>query len=217
MIRLGNKFFGGFNPYAETLHGDWFERGKWCHTGEIYLNDIALMENPSLSNVLQNKGDSLLWFCKVEQDTTRLYANFGDKNPNQELVEINVRQSVFYPERPYVNYIVVNGFKLSQAATPWAPPTAEQIGLLGTHWSKGWVIENNTITHSKCVGITLGKYGDEWDNKSESEEGYVNCVKRALRHNWNREHIGGHLYVTTLGLIVDKPVLQVAWALFSVR
>ncbi len=48
--------------------------------GEIYLNDIALMENPSLSNVLQNKGDSLLWFCKVEQDTTRLYANFGDKN-----------------------------------------------------------------------------------------------------------------------------------------
>lgn len=192
-VGIPNKFFGGFNPYAETLHGDWFERGKWCHTGEIYLNDIALMENPSLSNVLQNKGDSLLWFCKVEQDTTRLYANFGDKNPNQELVEINVRQSVFYPERPYVNYIVVNGFKLSQAATPWAPPTAEQIGLLGTHWSKGWVIENNTITHSKCVGITLGKYGDEWDNKSESEEGYVNCVKRALRHNWNREHIGGHL------------------------
>lgn len=79
--------------------------------------------------------------CKVEQDTTRLYANFGDKNPNQELVEINVRQSVFYPERPYVNYIVVNGFKLSQAATPWAPPTAEQIGLLGTHWSKDGLLK----------------------------------------------------------------------------
>lgn len=140
-VGIPNKFFGGFNPYAETLHGDWFERGKWCHTGEIYLNDIALMENPSLSNVLQNKGDSLLWFCKVEQDTTRLYVNFGDKNPNQELVEINVRQSVFYPERPYVNYIVVNGFKLSQAATPWAPPTAEQIGLLGTHWSKGGLLK----------------------------------------------------------------------------
>ena len=90
-VGIPNKFFGGFNPYAETLHGDWFERGKWCHTGEIYLNDIALMENPSLSNVLQNKGDSLLWFCKVEQDTTRLYANFGDKNSNQELVEINVK------------------------------------------------------------------------------------------------------------------------------
>lgn len=67
------------------------------------------------------------------------------------------------------------------------------------------------------MGITLGKYGDEWDNKSESEEGYVNCVKRALRHNWNREHIGGIWYVTTLWLIVDKLVLQVAWALFSVR
>ena len=40
-VGIPNKFFGGFNPYAETLHGDWFERGKWCHTGEIYLNDIA--------------------------------------------------------------------------------------------------------------------------------------------------------------------------------
>lgn len=191
-VGIPNCFFGKFNPYADTLHGDWLERGKWCHTGEIYLNDVALVETPSLSNVLLNQGDSLLWYCKVEEDTTHLYANFKNWNPNQELVEINVRQSVFYPEKPYVNYLVVKGFKMSQAATPWAPPTAEQIGLLGTHWSKGWVIENNTITHSKCVGITLGKYGDEWDNKSESEEGYVNCVKRALQHNWNREHIGGH-------------------------
>ena len=37
-------------------------------------------------------------------------------------------------------YIAVKGFKLEQAAIPWAPPTAEQIGLIGTHWSKGWII-----------------------------------------------------------------------------
>lgn len=68
---------------------------------------------------------------------------------------------MFYPEKPFVNYITVRGFTLSQAATPWVPPTAEQIGLIGTHWSKGWVIEHNEVKHSKCVGITLGKYGDE--------------------------------------------------------
>ena len=44
----------------------------------------------------------------------------------------------------------------------------------------------------KCVGITLGKYGDEWDNKAESVEGYVGTVKRALDNQWNREHIGSH-------------------------
>ena len=58
----------------------------------------------------------------------------------------------FYPEKPFVNYITVRGFHVSQAATPWAPPTAEQIGAIGTHWSKGWTIEDNVVTHSKCVG-----------------------------------------------------------------
>ena len=37
----------------------------------------------------------------------------------------------------------MRGFTLEHAATNWAPPTAEQIGLIGTHWSKGWIIENN--------------------------------------------------------------------------
>jgi alpha-L-arabinofuranosidase len=37
---------------------------------------------------------------------------------------------------------------MSQAATPWAPPTAEQVGLIGTNWSKGWIIENNTVSDS---------------------------------------------------------------------
>ncbi len=69
----------------------------------------------------------------------------------------------------------------AHAATPWAPPTAEQIGLIGTHWSKGWIIENNAISHSVCSGIALGKYGDEWDNTSaNSAEGYVKTIERAL-------------------------------------
>ncbi|MDA3926745.1 MAG: hypothetical protein PF904_18825 [Kiritimatiellae bacterium] len=47
-----------------------------------------------------------------------------------------------------------------------APPTAEQSGLIGNHWSKGWIIEDNTISHSVCSGIALGKHGDEFDNTS---------------------------------------------------
>lgn len=193
-VKVPNRIFGDFNPYADTLHGDWFEKGNWCHTGEVYLNNVALTETPQLKNVLSNEtSQTPLWFCEVHQDSTRIWANFGQQNPNEELVEINVRKAVFYPDKPQVNYIVVRGFHLSQAATPWVPPTAEQVGLLGTHWSKGWVIENNTISHSKCVGITLGKYGDEWDNKSGSEEGYINTTKRALEHQWDREHVGSHL------------------------
>lgn len=192
-VAVTNSTFGSFNPYADTLHGDWLERGQWCHTGEVYLNDVALMETSSLENVLLNKTGQSLWYSKVDKDSTWIWVNFGDLNPNHELVEINVRQSVFYPETPFINYITVRGFHMSQAATPWAPPTAEQIGVIGTHWSKGWIIENNEISHSKCVGITLGKYGDEWDNRAESVDGFIGTTQRALANNWNREYVGSHL------------------------
>jgi len=109
-------------------------------------------------------------------------------------VEINVRRTVFYPDQPGRNYITVRGFALRHAATPWAPPTAEQVGLIGTHWSMGWVIENNTISHSTCSGIALGKYGDEWDNTSaNSAEGYVMTIERALKNGWNKQTIGHHI------------------------
>jgi len=82
---------------------------------------------------------------------------------------------------------------MCQAAAPWAPPTAEQIGLLGTHWSKGWVIENNVIKQSKCVGLTLGKYGDEQDNKSATAEAYIKTIARASKNSWDKNSKGSHV------------------------
>ena len=134
-----------------------------------------------------------LWFGQADKENTTIWAQFKGVNPNEQLVEINVRRTVFYPHKPGRNYITVRGFAMRHAATPWAPPTAEQIGLIGTHWSKGWIIENNTISHSKCSGISLGKYGDEWDNKSQSAEGYVETIHRALSNGWSKQNIGGHL------------------------
>lgn len=37
------------------------------------------------------------------------------------------------------------------------------------------------------------KYGDEWDNRSESAEAFVNTTKRALQNKWNKENIGSHI------------------------
>lgn len=192
-VALPNSLFGDFNPYSDTIHGDWLARGQWAHTGEVYLNDKALTETPHLENILLNHKKSLLWYSRVEKDSTWIWADFCGADPNAELVEINVRRTVFYPNKPFVNYITVRGLYISQAATPWAPPTAEQPGAIGTHWSKGWVIEDNIITHSKSVGITLGKYGDEWDNKAESVEGYIGTIKRALHTKWHRDFVGSHI------------------------
>ena len=135
-----------------------------------------------------------LWFAKVDETKTTIWAQFKGINPNDTEVEINVRRTVFYPDKPGINYITVRGFTMMHAATPWAPPTAEQIGLIGTHWSKGWIIEDNDIRYSTCVGITLGKYGDQWDNTSQNTaEGYVKTIERALEKGWSKENIGHHI------------------------
>ncbi|MEK7677486.1 MAG: carbohydrate-binding protein [Verrucomicrobiota bacterium] len=140
--------------------------------------------------------NSQLWFGQVDASNTTIWAQFKGVNPNEQRVEINVRKTVFYPDQPGRNYITVRGFTLRHAATPWAPPTAEQVGLIGTHWSKGWIIENNVISHSVCSGIALGKHGDQYDNTSaDTAEGYVKTIERAHAHAlpWTRENIGHHV------------------------
>jgi alpha-N-arabinofuranosidase len=194
-VTIPNSFFGKFNPYSDLIHGDWFNpKGRNHHTGAVYLNGDWLTEAAKQDEVMEPAGATPLWFGEVDEKNTTICAQFKGVDPNQELVEINVRQTVFYPQKTGINYITVRGFTLQDAATPWAPPTAEQIGLIGTHWSKGWIIENNQVSYSTCSCIALGKYGDEWDNTSaNTAEGYVKTIDRALANGWSKENIGHHI------------------------
>ena len=208
---IPNSLFGDYNPYKIKVGGDWYsDMGRVHHTGEVYLNGTSLFEVPLLQQVLDPKplgltdlkNESLYtWFCEVDDINTYIYANFQGADPNKELVEINVRKACFYPENTGINYITVRGFKMSQAATQWAPATAEQIGLIGTNWSKGWIIENNVISDSKCTGITLGKdrlSGQNVWSKDLTIDGathYNNVIDRALKEpfNWSKKNIGSHI------------------------
>jgi len=198
VVKIQNSFFGNFNPYSDLIRGDWFNptpKERKYHTGAVYLNGDWLMEAMKKEEVTGvSDAKNLLWWTEVDSTTTTIWSQFVGVDPNKETVEINVRQTIFYPDKPFINYITISGFILQHAATNWAPPTAEQMGLIGTHWSRGWVIENNTIRYSKCVGIALGKYGDAFDNKdTESAEGYVGTINRALASGWNKGTIGGHI------------------------
>jgi alpha-N-arabinofuranosidase len=192
---LPNSFFGQFNPYNDLIHGDWFNpMGRQHHTGAVYLDDSGLAEAARLDDVMKPMGSDAVWFGQVNNENTTIWAQFKGVDPNRQRVEINVRQTVFYPEKTGIDYITVRGFTLEDAATPWAPPTAEQIGVIGPHWSKGWIIENNVIRNSICSGISLGKYGDKWDNTSaNTAEGYVETIQRALADGWSKEKIGHHI------------------------
>lgn len=204
-VTIPNSMFGAYNPYKDLIKGDYYsDYGRIHHTGEVFMNGKSFWEKESLEKVLNPKlaenawdadGSIYTWYTESNEEFTTIYANFHNADPNKELVEINVRKACFYPETTGINFITVSGFQMSQAATQWAPPTAEQVGLIGTNWSKGWIIENNTISNSKCTGITLGKYGDEFDNKSaNSADGYIETVKRALvEKGWNKENVGSHM------------------------
>ena len=192
--RLSNSFFGDFNPFSDLIKGDWFDdKNRQHHTGTVYLNGEWMDEAEKLEDVFNPVSENPMWFALVDDKNTTIHAKFKGVNPNEHLVEVNVRQKVFYPDQIGRNYITVCGFIMCHAATPWAPPTAEQIGLIGTHWSKGWVIENNVISHSRCSGLTLGKYGDEWDNYAATADAYNKAIDRALENGWNKETVGGHL------------------------
>lgn len=208
-VTIQNSFFGEYNPYQDTIKGDWFKPRERTHlTGEVYLNEKALYEvtsfdmlkNPIPFQYSREKENSLYqWYAESNDETTTIWANFRDYNPNEELVEINVREACFYPKTPGINYITVQGFHMSQAATQWAAPTAEQIGLIGTHWSKGWIIENNVISNSKCVGITLGKDRasghNAWMNHPVKGGAiiYNEVILKAMYSGWSKENIGSHV------------------------
>ena len=211
VCRIANSVFGDYNPYTTLVYGDWYFATPNKHTGCVYLNDKALYEAITLEECIKGDVYECSWVPEdsiykwyTEQDTvadeTIIYANFQGSNPNEENVEINVRRMCFFPSKTGIGYHTVSGFKIDKAATTWAPPAAFQDGMIGPHWSKGWIIEDCEISNSKCSGISLGKYLDPDNNhyftykqvKSPTQmERDAAC--RGQYHGWLKERIGSHI------------------------
>ena len=198
-VVIPNTFFGDFNPYAEILAGDWVNYSQpYVCLGEVYLNGKPLWQVGTAEEV-KDTSEHLCWYVFVDDFQTTIYANFGGADPNKQLTEINVRPACFYPKLSGVNYITVRGFHISQAATQWAPPTAYQEGMVGPHWSKGWIIEDNEICNSKCVGISLGKDRASGQNRWTTENELIGfnreleAIFKAYNMGWNKDNIGSHI------------------------
>ena len=211
VCRVKNSMFGSYNPYTTYVMGDWYFAPVTKHTGAVYLNDRALYEADTLEDCLhpsvyesswEKEFSVYKWYTTqdTETDETVIYANFQGANPNEENVEINVRRECFMPSKEGVGYITVSGFNINKAATTWAPPAAFQDGMIGPHWSKGWIIEDCEISNSKCAGISLGKYCDPDNNhyftykkvKSPTQM-ERDAVCKGQYHGWLKEKVGSHI------------------------
>ena len=222
-VTVPDGIFGAFNPFAEEIDGDWIvypqKNSPKKHLGDVYLNGMSfyevasraeLSDPPRRTEVLDDwtglpdqirnpEQTQYCWYAEAGDESTTIWANFQGADPNTELVEINVRRSVFYPTEHHRNYITVRGFELAQAACPWTPPTADQPGLIGPNWAKGWVIEDNIIHDAKCSAIAIGKEASTGHNFATArgdKPGYqyqLESVFSARHTGWDAEHIGSHV------------------------
>lgn len=222
MTEIPNTLFGSFNPFATPLEGDWLiHPTSWkLSLGDVYINGESMFQASTYADVLEASLRTLgtgpdwvkfpsqiphaerttrQWYAEVGETLTTIWANFQDIDPNAALIEINVRSSCFTPSRTGVDYITVRGFEMAHAACQWAPPTAEQSGMIAPHWAKGWIIENNHLHDAKCSAISLGKEYSTGDNEAYHEglkPGYqcqLETVFRARHYGWDENRIGSHI------------------------
>lgn len=160
-LKLPNTDFGDYNPY-NILVGRTFN-----HAGEIFLNNKAMYEVDRLAKVEKTVENKLsrdrnvtcyTWYTEQlpAENATVIYANFHDKNPNTEQVELTFRETCFYPEKGEINHLILSGFTMTKTACRWVTPKYNK-GIIGTNRSQGWKIIKCDISHAKCSGISLGR------------------------------------------------------------
>ena len=118
---LSNQMFGDWNPFALEVEGDWLEEPATdyrVHLGDVYINGISMFEAKSMEDLYYNapritccqnswrvEEELILhpeqtvykWYAVVGEDTTTIFCNFQEYDPNNELIEINVRPCCFLP------------------------------------------------------------------------------------------------------------------------
>ncbi len=192
-VTLEDSFFGEFHSLREAREGDWFHplgREHWL--GELFVDGTRIHDVGTVEEVRSTVGS---WTRILGDQSVEILLHV-ETNPSQ--VELGVRPACFYPEKTGLDYITVRGLEMCHAASPWAPPTAEQVGMVGPRWSKGWVIEDCHLHDASGCALSLGLpdgFGDnEWsrNGRKHGSQRQREMVFRALNAGWSFETIGSH-------------------------
>ncbi len=197
MVKLRYDTFGGLNPFTDVISGDWFDARGQTHFRTRLIQDGKPLELHTRQAILA--GGNILEFKVIEEGhavlvpgevSGTIIANFA-KDPNVSTPELIVRPACFYPVEEYRDYIALRGISFKNAGPNWAPPTSEQVAIVGTNWSRGWTIEDCEISGTECSGITLGKYGDVFDDLGGNAQEQSNAIARSTENGLDR--VGHHV------------------------
>ena len=217
-----NSLFGGYNPFAEEVAGDWLvepEAPLHKHLGDIYLNGLSFYEvgrrdevtDPPLRTEVVDHWTGVSDRVRNPEQTPACVARRGRRGYDYHLGQLPGRRpkcgargdqrtpGSVLPRRAPRGLHHRARLRARARRDPWAPPTAEQPGLIGPNWAKGWVIEDNVIHDAKCSAISLGKEastGQNFSTRRGDKPGYqyqLESVFAARQIGWDREHVGSHV------------------------
>ncbi|MFJ4851618.1 MULTISPECIES: discoidin domain-containing protein [unclassified Streptomyces] len=163
-VTLPNSSFGDWNPYAQGQpNGGGGGTFAGYTAGDVYLDETAYYEKPSLSSV---QSSANTWYSEAGPSSTTIWANFNGADPNARLAEINVRRQVFAPDVWGLGYLTVNGFTIKHAANTYSDfpdsPDRRQAGAISVYGGLKWIIENNIVVNARTIGIDIGLSNDTW-------------------------------------------------------
>lgn len=164
-IRLDPADFSGYNPF--------------CANNLIHMREFLVLTRENQKNHLARRGVVFMDGKPLEQvETVReldsaagtyyVEANgmvvhfrpFDDVDPREYLVELTAKEQNFVPAEPYLGYIKVKGFHFTHAATGHPFP---QRGAVSTYRGNHWIIEDNVIEWSNCLGMDVGNEDPSYD------------------------------------------------------
>jgi len=162
-LELDTSCFKEYNPFAIEIQGEWLFRGQEHHLGDVYMDGEALLEKFSIDSLFSN---SNTWYVDTgsivkgirvfPSGKMTIYANFGEEDPDNHLIEINARATGIFPEISGLKYITIDGFDIRHTAPQWGDIYKLEKGAIGMRYGYGWVIQNCTIAYSRNIGISMG-------------------------------------------------------------
>ncbi len=196
VVKLHTSFFNGYNPYSLFVDGDFQNYGQWHHRGDVYLNNSALYEQQTLDDV---KETAHTWYTETKDGFTSIFGNFSDLNPNDELVEINIRELIFFATNTDVDFLTINGLRFLHASPNWQAPNEGdndpnrllQVGALGSNMGKSWIIENSEIAYSKTAGIMFGENERPEDSFEDISQFGDHIIRNNVIHKNGQYGIAG--------------------------
>ena len=188
--------FGGLNPFTDFITGRWFDPKGRNHFRTRLIQDGRPLKVLGIEMFSGEKG-----VPKLEKGSAALVPGRGAsgmivaafaRDPNEAVPELVVRPACFYPILPRRDYITLRGISFVNAGPDWGHPRAEQVGVVGTNWSRGWTVEDCEIAGSCAAGLTLGLCANDFDAFwHDKEQPYYLWAKRLSERDW--KDVGHHV------------------------